>query len=74
MKNIFATEKLLILFVWCASLLLLGSIHEASIKHKPAEGAAEAASLAAEMDSSWSELARQDAEMFFEAAASCNME
>lgn len=69
MKNVFTTGKLLTALLGATALFLLGSIGEEKAGPLPAEGAAEAAAIAAEMDSEWGELAAADPCLLLEAVA-----
>ena len=69
MKKFLSTGKLLAAVLGVTAIILLGSVGEDKARPKPAEGAAEAAAIASEMDSAWSELAAAEPEMLLEAVA-----
>ena len=68
MKSFLTTEKLLALFLWTASLSLLGSMNADEVQQKTVQGKDEAAAIAAEMSCEWQEYAKCDAAVFLEAA------
>ena len=69
MKNVFTTGKLLTAVLGMTALFLLGSVGEDKSRPLPAEGTEEAAAVASEMDSAWSELAASDPCLVLEAVA-----
>lgn len=69
MKRFFSTGKLLTAVLGATAILLLGSVGEDKARTRSAEGAAEAAAIASEMDPAWSEVAAAEPELLLEAVA-----